>query len=145
MKQLRNINLNELPLIDPEVRIAPPIGQIGKILFIGFNSRLHCEEMGIEVKEDEDMVVFMKPTSCICGPYDPIFYGPLMKKLDWEAELGIVIGKKGKYIPLNQASEYIFGYLCVNDLSERHWQFEKSDKQFTKGKCFDHAAPIALI
>ena len=64
------------------------------------------------------------------------------KKLDWEAELGVVIGKKGKYIEKQCAKDYIFGYTCINDLSERFLQLETMDKQFTKGKCFDNAAPI---
>ncbi|NCT56972.1 MAG: fumarylacetoacetate hydrolase family protein [Legionella sp.] len=87
-------------------------------------------------------VAFYEPTSAICGPFDPILYTRMTKKLDWEAELGIVIGKQGKYIQQENARDYIFGYTCVNDLSERFLQLECGDSQFTKGKCFDNAAPI---
>ena len=65
-----------------------------------------------------------------------------MKKLDWEAELGVVIGKKGKYISKEAASDHILGYTCINDLSERYLQLETADTQYTKGKGFDNAAPI---
>ena len=91
---------------------------------------------------EREMLLFMKPTSAVCGPNDPILHTRLTKKLDWEAELGIVIGKQGKYIEPVHARDYIFGYTCVNDLSERFLQLECGDSQFTKGKCFDNSAPL---
>ena len=142
MAQLKTIDLGLLPIVDPCVRIGACVGMPGKLICVGFNSRLHAKEMGVEPVPETEMVVFLKPTSAICGPFDPILYTRHMRKLDWEAELGVVIGKKGKYIPTEAASDYILGYTCINDLSERYLQLETADKQYTKGKGFDNAAPI---
>lgn len=139
---LKTINSNKLPFIDNNVRIGACIGMPGKVICVGYNSRLHTQQMGVSPIGEKDMLVFMKPSSSVCGPYDPILYTRHMKKLDWEAELGIVIGKKGKYITKEQAKDYILGYTCVNDLSERYLQLETTDTQYTKAKGFDNAAPI---
>jgi 2-keto-4-pentenoate hydratase/2-oxohepta-3-ene-1,7-dioic acid hydratase in catechol pathway len=142
LAQLNAININYLPCVDDGVRLGPVVGNPGKIIHVGFNSKSHTEELGFEVLEKKEMLIFMKPSACACGANDPIIYTRCMKKLDWEAELAVVIGRQGKYIAKDQAHEYIFGYTCMNDLSERYLQFETQDSQFTKGKCFDHAAPI---
>lgn len=142
LEQIKVLNLEALPLIDPSVRIGACINTPGKVLCIGYNSSLHAKEMGTKAFTNQEMLVFMKPSSAVCGPYDPILYAPHMTKLDWEAELVVVIGKKGKYIPLHEADQYILGYACFNDLSERALQLEKEDKQYTKGKGFDNAAPL---
>ncbi len=131
-----------LPKIDSSVRIGACVGSVGKVVCVGLNSVLHAKEMGYKTLTKEEMLLFMKPSSSICGPNDPILYTRITKKLDWEAELAIVIGKQGKYIDLKDAKSYIFGYTCMNDLSERYWQRETEDKQFMKGKCFDNAAPL---
>lgn len=142
INQLKSLSTAHLQRVDPNVRLGACIGWPGKVICIGFNSRLHTQQMGITPISDHEMVVFMKPTSAVCGPYDPILYTRHMKKLDWEAELGVVIGKQGKYIKKEDAKEHILGYLCIDDLSERYLQLETEDKQFTKGKCFDNSAPI---
>jgi 2-keto-4-pentenoate hydratase/2-oxohepta-3-ene-1,7-dioic acid hydratase in catechol pathway len=139
---IKNLDLSKLPLIDSKVRIGTPICMTGKAIFIGYNSQKHAQEMGVKVDANSEPVVFMKPGCVVSGPFDPIYYTKCMSKLDWEAELVIVIGKKGKYIPIKKSRDYIFGYTCCNDLSDRYLQFETSDKQFTKGKCFDGAAPL---
>lgn len=139
---IKSLNISHLPCVNQPVRIGPCVGMPGKILCIGYNSSLHTQQMGAKAISSSEMVVFLKPTSSICGPFDPILFTPFTRKLDWEAELGLVIGKKGKYIKKNEAHKYILGYTCVNDLSDRYWQFETEDKQFTKGKGFDNAAPI---
>ena len=141
-KQLQQLDLHQLPLIAPDVRIGACVGMPGKLVCVGYNSRLHAKEMGVTPISGREMVVFLKPVSSICGPADPILYTRMTKKLDWEAELGIVIGKKGKYIEKHVAKDYIFGYTCINDLSERYLQLETQDTQYTKGKGFDNAAPI---
>lgn len=142
MNTIRDLNLETLPLLNPDIRIGAPVGLVGKLLCVGFNSKRHMIEMGISPINNKDMVVFLKPTSAICGARDPIYYARYTKKLDWEAELGVVIGKKGKYISKDRAKEYIFGYVCINDLSDRYWQLETGDSQYTKGKGFDNSAPI---
>lgn len=139
--KLTHVNPNDLPLVDPSMRLGACI-KPGKLICIGFNSKLHNQQLGMIPATHKDITVFMKPTCCICGANDPILYTKNMKKLDWEAELGVIIAKKGKYIPFDKAMDYVFGYACINDLSERYWQFEMNDTQFTKGKCFDNSAPI---
>ena len=142
LASLKKLKADQLPLINRDTRLGACVCTPGKVICIGFNSKLHNQQMGIAPISDDEMVVFMKPTSAVCGPTDPILYTRHTKKLDWEAELGVVIGKKGKYIPKEKAGEYILGYTCINDLSERHLQLETGDTQFTKGKGFDNAAPI---
>ena len=142
MDQLKNLHIDILPLISKNVRLGSCIGMPGKVICVGYNSTLHTQQMGISPINETDMLVFMKPTCSVCGPYDPILYTRHMKKLDWEAELGIVIGKKGKYITKEKAKDYILGYTCINDLSERYFQLETTDTQYTKAKGFDNAAPI---
>lgn len=136
------MDLKKLPLITSSERIGPPICNPGKLVFVGFNSTEHAKELGIGVKNHFEPTIFLKPNSSISGPFDPIVYCKKMHKLDWEAELAIVIGKQGKYISIDKAAEYIFGYTCCNDLSDRFLQLEIHDSQFTKGKCFDGSAPL---
>ncbi len=140
-QDLRSLEVNKLPLIK-DTRIGAPISSPGKLIFVGFNSIEHARELGIAVDKKSEPILFLKPNSSIAGPNDPIIYGQKMKKLDWEAELAIIIGKQGKYIPIEKAAEFIFGYTCCNDLSDRYLQFELKDTQFTKGKCFDGSAPL---
>jgi len=139
---LKNLDIKKLTLIENPVRIGSCIGSPGKIICIGYNSKLHTQQLGMSLLPENEMMVFLKPSSSICGPNDPILYSRLTKKLDWEAELGIVIGKKGKYILKEHAKDHILGFTCVNDLSDRYLQLETADKQYTKGKGFDNAAPI---
>lgn len=140
--KLKSYNIGSLPVVNRGERIGSPVGSVGKVICIGFNSKLHTEQLGFKPIAKDDIVVFLKPSSAICGPNDPIFYSRMAKKIDWEAELGVVIGKKGKYIEKVSATEYILGYTCINDLSDRYWQFETDDKQYTKGKGFDTFSPI---
>ena len=139
---LKRVNRDELPFVDKSTRLGACMGLPGKIICVGYNSRLHNQQMGVSPRSEREMTVFLKPSSSICGPNDPILYARHMKKLDWEAELGVVIGKKGKYITREQAKDHILGYACMNDLSERYLQFETEDTQYTKGKGFDNAAPL---
>lgn len=142
LARLQSINVEALPLVEKPIRIGSCIGMPGKVICIGYNSMLHTQQMGARAIPKKEMMVFLKPTSCVCGPNDPILYTRHTKKLDWEAELGIIIGKKGKYINQKEARDYILGYTCINDLSERYLQLETEDTQYTKGKGFDNAAPI---
>lgn len=135
------LDLSRLPLVTGE-RIGAPVNNPGKLIFVGFNSKEHARELGIDLSNSTEPTIFLKPNSSISGPNDPILYTSKMQKLDWEAELAIIIGKQGKYIPIDKASEYIFGYTCCNDLSDRFLQLEINDTQFTKGKCFDGSAPL---
>ncbi len=142
---IKQLNTDTLPFVQQPIRLGACIDRPGKILCVGFNSKLHAQEMGVSVSKSHDIIIFLKPSTCACGPNDPIIFTAKTQKLDWEAELGVIIGKKGKYIKPAEAKDYIFGYTCVNDLSERYFQFETSDTQFTKGKGFDNAAPMGPV
>ncbi len=143
LETIRNTQPEDLPPVKNPVRIGPCVGGIGKVLCIGFNSKQHTKQMAVQSPQNhQDVVVFLKPSTAVCGPNDPILYSRMIKKLDWEAELGVVIGKQGKYIEPSAAADHILGYTCVNDLSDRYWQFETEDKQYTKAKGFDGFAPI---
>lgn len=130
-----------LPPISPGSRTGPCVGAPGKIVCIGYNSKAHTSQMGRPGGGDGGLMVFLKPLSALSGPNDPIPYPRCARKLDWEAELAVVIGTKGKYIGEGEAAAHILGYTCFNDLSDRFWQFETDDSQFTKGKGFDGFAP----
>jgi 2-keto-4-pentenoate hydratase/2-oxohepta-3-ene-1,7-dioic acid hydratase in catechol pathway len=122
------------------VRLLAPILRPGKYLAIGMNYKKHAEEaerMGIPTPKQQ--LWFNKQTSCIGGPYDDIDPG-VTEKLDYEVELGVVIGKSAKHVPYEKAWEHIFGYFVANDVSARDWQFHSPT--FTVGKSFDTHGPI---
>jgi 2-keto-4-pentenoate hydratase/2-oxohepta-3-ene-1,7-dioic acid hydratase in catechol pathway len=125
---------------EDDLHIFPCIPRPGKLICIAFNSKIHTKEMGMDLTKEP--VFFLKATSAISGARDPIVYPKVGKKVDWEGELGVVIGRKGKYIPASRALEYVIGYCCINDLSDRYWQLEHPGHQITKGKSFDSFAPI---
>lgn len=141
VKQLQQLNLNDLSIVADvnSIRLGPCIGQVGKLICVAFNSRLHIEEMGQSVPDE--VMFFLKSSSSITGPYDPIRYPQRAQKVDWEAELALIIGKQGKDILEEDAHEHILGYTCINDLSDRYWQFDKGG-QHGKGKSFDSFAPL---
>ncbi len=137
--KLKNINLENLPEISNSERIGSCITKPGKFIAIGLNYSDHAAETG--AKAPSEPIVFMKATSSINGPNDDIEMSKYSKKLDWEVELGIVIGKDLKNISESEASKYILGYCIVNDISEREWQIEKMG-QWVKGKSHDTFGPI---
>jgi len=137
--KLKNIDLEKLPELLKTDRIGPCVGKPGKFVAIGLNYSDHAAETGAKVPSEP--IVFMKATSCISGPDDDIELAPNSKKLDWEVELGIVIGKETKNISEKEAVNHILGYCLVNDVSEREWQIEKLG-QWVKGKSHDTFGPI---
>ena len=137
--KLKNIDLEKLPELQKTDRIGPCVKKPGKFVAIGLNYSDHAAETGAKVPTEP--IVFMKATSCICGPDDDIELEPSSKKLDWEVELGVVIGKETKNISEKEAANHIIGYCLVNDLSEREWQIEKLG-QWIKGKSHDTFGPI---
>ena len=139
INKLNKINLETLPELSSSERIGPCISKPGKFIAIGLNYSDHAKETGAKVPTEP--IVFMKATSSINGPNDDIKISKDSKKLDWEVELGIVIGKNLKNISEAEASEYILGYCMVNDVSEREWQIEKLG-QWVKGKSNDTFGPI---
>ena len=139
INKLSKINLETLPELSTSERIGPCIFKPGKFVAIGLNYSDHAKETGAKVPTEP--IVFMKATSSINGPNDNIEILPDSKKLDWEVELGIVIGKEAKHIKQSESQDYILGYCLVNDVSEREWQIEKMG-QWVKGKSHDTYGPI---
>ena len=139
INKLNEINFETLPELSTSERIGSCIAKPGKFVGIGLNYSDHAAETG--AKPPSEPIVFMKATSSINGPNDDIEISKDSKKLDWEVELGIVIGKNLKKISENEASNYILGYCLVNDISEREWQIEKMG-QWVKGKSHDTFGPI---
>ena len=139
IKKIKNSDITKLPIISKDQRIGPCIKNPGKFVAIGLNYSDHAKETGLDAPKEP--IVFMKAPSCITGPNDDIELVSYSKKLDWEVELGFIIGKETKNIQEKDAPEHIFGYCIVNDLSEREWQIEKLG-QWVKGKSHDTFGPI---
>ena len=139
INKLNDINFENLPELSSSERIGSCITNPGKFVAIGLNYSDHAAETG--AKPPSEPIVFMKATSSINGPNDDIEISKDSQKLDWEVELGIVIGKDLKNISEKEAEEYILGYCLVNDISEREWQIEKMG-QWVKGKSHDTFGPI---
>ena len=137
--KLKEINLETLPEISSSERIGACVNNPKKFIAIGLNYSDHAKETGAEPPSEP--IVFMKATSSISGPNDDIEISKDSKKLDWEVELGIIIGKDAKHISKSQSQDHILGYCLVNDVSEREWQIEKMG-QWVKGKSHDTFGPV---
>tara|TARA_B100000787_G_scaffold165190_1_gene148783 strand:- start:145 stop:987 length:843 start_codon:yes stop_codon:yes gene_type:complete len=139
IKKLESVDLEALPEISNSDRIGACINKPGKFVAIGLNYYEHAVESVMDAPSEP--IVFMKATSSINGPNDNIEISKDSKQLDWEVELGIVIGKETKNISEKEAKNYILGYCLVNDISEREWQLKKMG-QWVKGKSHDTYGPI---
>jgi 2-keto-4-pentenoate hydratase/2-oxohepta-3-ene-1,7-dioic acid hydratase in catechol pathway len=139
LEQVRAAKLEDLPLIPEGVRLGPCVGSVGKFICIGLNYSDHAAESGMPVPTEP--IVFMKATSAICGPYDNVELPRGSRKSDWEVELGVVIGRKAKYVSKLDALSHVAGYCVINDLSERAFQLEGTG-QWVKGKSADTFGPI---
>ena len=139
LSKLQKLDLETLNELSNGERIGSCLSNPGKFVAIGLNYSDHAAETGQAVPSEP--IVFMKATSSINGPNDDIEISKDSKKLDWEVELGIIIGKNTKNISQDQSQSHIFGYCLVNDVSEREWQIEKMG-QWVKGKSHDTYGPI---
>ena len=139
LKKIASIHIESLPVVNEPGRIGPCVNGVGKFICIGLNYADHAAESGLDVPAEP--VVFMKATSAITGPNDNIIKPRNSTKLDWEVELGIVIGKHASYVEPGEAMEYIAGYCVINDVSERNFQLERGG-QWDKGKGCDSFGPI---
>ena len=137
--KIQGLDYSSLPEISNSERIGSCISRPGKFIAIGLNFSDHAAETG--AKPPTEPIMFMKATSSICGPNDNVELVSGSKKLDWEVELGVVIGKNAKHISEDQSQDHILGYCLVNDVSEREWQIEKMG-QWVKGKSHDTYGPI---
>ncbi len=137
--KLKKLDILSLPEVTGNPRIGPCVNDVGKFLCIGLNYSDHAAETGLEPPEEP--ILFAKATSAIIGPNDDVEIPRTSSATDWEVELGIIIGKKAKYISEDDAKNYIAGYCVVNDVSERDFQIKRSG-QWTKGKSCDTFGPI---
>ena len=139
IKKIERLNIESLKEIDKNCRIGPCVKNPGKFIAIGLNYSDHASESGMDIPKEP--IIFHKATSSIVGPNDNVVMPKDSKKLDWEVEIGFVIGKEVKNITEQEAADYIFGYCIVNDVSEREWQIERGGN-WTKGKSGDTFGPI---
>lgn len=137
--KLSNIASGTLPIVDPDTRVGPCVGNVGKLICIGLNYADHAAEANMPIPEEP--ILFFKATSAICGPNDDVLIPRGSTKTDWEVELGVVIGKEARYITEADAMDHVAGFCVVNDVSERAFQLERGG-QWVKGKSSDTFAPI---
>lgn len=135
LDRLKAIDPATLPAVAGNPRLGACVAGTGKFICIGLNYADHAAESGLQVPPEP--VIFMKATSAICGPNDPILIPRTSVKTDWEVELGVVIGKPAKYITEAEALSHVAGYCVINDVSERAFQTERAG-QWTKGKSCDN-------
>jgi 2-keto-4-pentenoate hydratase/2-oxohepta-3-ene-1,7-dioic acid hydratase in catechol pathway len=135
LAMLRGIDPLSLPQVAPGTRLGPCVAGTGKFICIGLNYADHAAESGMQVPPEP--VIFMKATSAICGPNDPVIIPRNSVKTDWEVELGVIIGSRAKYVTEAEAMAHVAGYAVTNDGSERAFQLERSG-QWTKGKSADN-------
>ncbi|MEN4749859.1 fumarylacetoacetate hydrolase family protein [Pseudomonas sp. Ps21-P2] len=136
---LQSQDVNSLPLVEGNPRVGPCVGKIGKFICIGLNYADHAAETGADIPKEP--IIFNKWTSAIVGPNDNVEIPRNSKKTDWEVELGVVIGKGGRYIDEADALEHVAGYCVINDVSEREFQIERGGT-WDKGKGCDTFGPI---
>ena len=139
VEKLRHTDISLLPIVRKQPRIGPCVGSVGKFICIGLNYSDHAKESGMALPVEP--VIFMKATSSICGPNDNVVIPRGSKKTDWEVELGVVVGKPGKYVDETDALSHVAGYCVINDVSERAFQIEGTG-QWVKGKSADTFGPI---
>lgn len=139
LESLAHLDFANLPLVQHNPRLGPCVGQVGKLVCIGLNYSDHAAEAGMKVPTEP--VIFMKATSCICGPNDDVVIPRGSTKMDWEVELGVVIGTAAKYVSESDALSRVAGYCVVNDISERAFQLDGTG-QWVKGKSADTFGPV---
>jgi len=139
LEKLRRLDTAKLPRAPAGARLGPCVGKVGKFIAIGLNYADHAAETGAKLPSEP--IVFMKATSCIVGPDDEVLKPRGSTKLDWEVELGVVIGKVARYVSEADAPAHIAGYCVINDISERAFQLERGG-QWDKGKGCDTFGPL---
>ena len=137
--KLKALDPASLPLVDGTPRIGPCVAQVGKFICIGLNYADHAAETGADIPKEP--IIFNKWTSAIVGPNDNVEIPRNSKKTDWEVELGVVIGKGGRYIDEANAMDHVVGYCVINDVSEREFQIERGGT-WDKGKGCDTFGPM---
>jgi len=139
LARLARVKPETLPIVRGSPRLGVPYAGISKFVAIGLNFRDHAEESGLAIPAEP--VVFMKATTCLCGPNDDTIMPKNSQKLDYEVELGVVIGTKAQHVPESKALDYVAGYAVVNDVSERYFQMGPGG-QWDRGKGCDTFGPV---
>lgn len=139
LKKFLENHEKDLKKLEEPVQLDSPIARPSKIVCIGLNYADHARET--KAQPPAEPVIFLKSTSALCGPFDPIIIPKNSKKTDWEVELSIVMAKKAAYVDESEALNYIAGYCLHNDVSEREFQIERAGT-WDKGKGCDHFAPL---
>lgn len=139
LHRLAELDLDTLPVVPGRPRLGVPIAGVPKFIAIGVNYRDHAIEAKMSIPTEP--VVFMKATSCLSGPNDDVITPKYSTKMDWEVELGLVIGSKAQYVTVDSALDHVAGYCLINDVSERNFQLERGG-QWDKGKSFDTFGPV---
>lgn len=132
-------DVSQWPAVPGSPRLGCPVAGVGKLVCVGLNYADHAREAGLAPPTEP--VLFLKATSALCGPYDEVPLPPGATKVDWEVELGLVIGRRAQRIRTQDALDHLAGYVLANDVSERSWQMERGG-QWDKGKSHDHFAPV---
>jgi len=139
LARLARVKPETLPIVRGNPRLGVPYAGISKFVAIGLNYSDHAAESGMPIPSEP--IIFMKTTTSLCGPNDDIVQPKNSTKLDWEVELGVVIGTKAQYVPESKALDYIAGYCVVNDVSERNFQLERGS-QWDRGKGCETFGPV---
>lgn len=145
LKEWLTLNAGKCPEADTTARFGPCVSRPSKIIAIGLNYKEHIAEgrsPAVPQSIPVEPIIFFKSTTALCGPYDDAIIPKNSRKMDWEVELAVVIGKKASYVSVEDALDYVAGYSVMNDYSEREWQLEKDGKQWDKGKGADTFAPM---
>jgi 2-keto-4-pentenoate hydratase/2-oxohepta-3-ene-1,7-dioic acid hydratase in catechol pathway len=139
LAKIKKANLKKLKLVSGKPRLGPCVGATRNFIAIGLNYSDHAAEAGMPIPKEP--IIFNKAPTCICGPNDDTVIPKESTKLDWEVELGIVIGQRARYLAKDKALSVVAGYLVANDISERQFQIERAG-QWTKGKGCETFGPI---
>jgi 2-keto-4-pentenoate hydratase/2-oxohepta-3-ene-1,7-dioic acid hydratase in catechol pathway len=139
LAKLRKTSIEKLPLVPGKPRLGPCVSGVGNFLAIGLNYSDHAAEAGMAIPKEP--IIFNKVTTCICGPNDDTMIPKGSTKLDWEVELGIVIGQRARYLSKDKALDVVAGYCLANDVSERVFQIERAG-QWIKGKSSETFGPL---
>jgi 2-keto-4-pentenoate hydratase/2-oxohepta-3-ene-1,7-dioic acid hydratase in catechol pathway len=139
LAKIRKAKLDKLPVVRKGTRLGPCVGNVGNFIAIGLNYADHAAEAGLPLPSEP--IIFNKAPSCVCGPNDDTMIPKNSTKLDWEVELGVIIGARARYLSKKDAMEAVAGYCVANDVSERVFQTERGG-QLTKGKSCETFGPL---
>ncbi len=139
LDRLRALDPETLPLVEGSPRIGPCVGGVGNIIGVGLNYGDHAAELGQPVPDAP--IVFLKSATAVCGPYDELILPPGAEQVDWNCELGIVIGRTGHYLNAERALHHVAGYCVIDDITERTRQSAPGG-QWARGKSADTFAPL---